>query len=129
LPIDPARVPVILIVDDDADIRTAFKSALTLEGYEVEEAADGREALEQLRRSPIGLVFLDLMMPGMNGWEFRAEQMRDPALARVPVAVLSGSGLPASKILALEAAAYLRKPPDLDELLNVVERLCPGAAR
>src|SRR6185437_10873013 len=78
-----ARAPV-LIVEDDADIRELLSSVLVLEGYPVVTAADGAEGLEQLRTAHPALVLLDLMMPSMDGWEFRRLQMLDPALAGVP---------------------------------------------
>jgi CheY-like chemotaxis protein len=62
-------------------------------GYAVAAAADGAEALEALRRAaPPDLILLDLMMPVLDGWHFRREQLRDPALPAVPVAVVSGAG-------------------------------------
>ena len=83
----------ILLVEDDADIRLQVVLALELEGYEVVQASNGKEALALLRSSsPEGLpccIILDLMMPVMDGWEFRRRQREDPALASVPVVVLS----------------------------------------
>jgi two-component system response regulator MprA len=81
----------VLVVEDEGDIRGMIRLALELEGYVVFEATDGRRALEQLRAGlRPSLILLDLMMPGMNGWEFRAEQGRDPELAAIPVVLISG---------------------------------------
>src|SRR5512134_1268402 len=80
----------VMVVDDDVDIRRGIAVALELEGYEVVEAGDGREALQKLRDSaPPVAIFLDLRMPGMNGWQFREEQRRDAELAKIPVIVVS----------------------------------------
>ena len=79
----------ILIVEDDFDIREALTQILEEEGYAVREAANGREALDVAARELPSLILLDLMMPVMNGWQFRAEQIKDPRLAPVPVLVIS----------------------------------------
>ena len=78
------------VVDDDPDMREALRLVLELRGYSVEEAADGQRALELLRSNPgCCLILLDLMMPGMNGWQFRKAQQEAPELAAIPVVVLS----------------------------------------
>src|SRR5256712_12775997 len=81
----------ILIVEDDADVRGALTVVLEGEGYPVVEAAHGQEALQYLCADPAGfcMILLDLWMPVMNGWEFRAQQLKDPALAEVPVIVVT----------------------------------------
>jgi CheY-like chemotaxis protein len=96
---------------------------LTLEGYAPALAANGREALDYLRkqRAP-ELILLDLMMPVMDGWEFRQEQKRDPQIASVPVVVLSALDEPRSR--PLHADAFLKKPLDFDRLLTLVRRFC-----
>ena len=118
----------ILLVEDDFDIRAMLALALEMEGFEVATAANGREALEELRagRAP-ELILLDLMMPIMNGWEFRNAQRADPALAQIPIVILSGDGNVVEKTAALGAAAYIRKPLDLDELHATVRSLRPPA--
>ena len=80
-----------MVVDDDHDIRESFASLLTDAGMEVTVAQNGREALAVLRSSdpPPCLIFLDLMMPVMDGFEFRQEQCRDPGLATIPVIVIT----------------------------------------
>src|SRR5690348_2370478 len=83
----------VLVVDDDEDIRTVIGDVLELAGYRAIPATDGEDALTIMRSDPgLGLVLLDMMMPGVDGWEFRRRQLQDPALARVPVVVLSGAG-------------------------------------
>ena len=99
---------------------------LALEGIAATTAADGREALSRLRRGephPAAIV-LDLSMPVMTGWEFRDAQLRDPALANIPVAVVSGDELGRTA-----ADRYLRKPCDPDELVDVVRELAGAGVR
>jgi CheY-like chemotaxis protein len=117
----------ILVVDDDASIRDVVQAVLEDEGYTVRSAAHGRDAL-QLLRSGTGvpqLILLDLMMPVMNGWEFRAAQQADLTLAAVPVVVLSADRDVALKAAELRVPAFLTKPVSLIALLDVVERFCP----
>ncbi|HEY7529778.1 MAG TPA: response regulator [Gemmatimonadota bacterium] len=117
-----------LVVDDDCDVRDVMTQFLRLEGYGVETAANGREALEHLRSgtSPC-LILLDLMMPEMDGVRFRLEQKKDPALRGIPVVVLSALRDVRGTAAAthLEAAEYLEKPVDFDVLLGSVVRYCP----
>src|SRR5262245_13335746 len=83
---------LVLIVDDDHDIREALSQVLGDEGWVVATAADGREALDYLdahRDALPEVILLDLMMPVMSGGEFRAEQLKDPSLAPIPVVVIS----------------------------------------
>src|ERR1044071_1184503 len=77
---------MILVVEDDSAIREVLTDVLESEGYQVLNAANGREAIQLLRSSTLPcLILLDLMMPVMNGWQFRDEQRQDPLLAPVPV--------------------------------------------
>jgi CheY-like chemotaxis protein len=120
-----AHCPV-LIVEDDADLREMMAQLLTLEGFQAETAANGRDALEYLRRGdPPDVILLDLMMPVMDGWEFRRRQREDPALAKVPVVVLSA--LDATRAVDLDEAAFLKKPLDFDRLLQLVRRYCQNS--
>jgi CheY-like chemotaxis protein len=104
-----------MIVEDDHLIREAIAEALGEEGFEVVEAANGREALDALHRERASLVLLDLMMPIMDGWQFREEQLRDPELSDIPVVVLS-----ALQDDRLHVQRHFTKPCDLDELLETV---------
>lgn len=108
----------ILVVDDERDIRDTIAELLAEEGYAVEEAGDGAEALAKARDCHPVVVLLDLMMPGMNGWEFRARQRGDPELASIPVIVLSALG----RVPGVDAAGYLQKPFGLEDLLSEVRR-------
>jgi CheY-like chemotaxis protein len=112
----------ILLVEDDIDVRDALAETLREEGYSVDCAKDGLDALSYLRRGgQPGLILLDLMMPRMSGSEFRTVQRKDPLLAQFPVVLLSADGRMREKAAALETAGAIRKPIDLDELLRVIE--------
>jgi len=108
----------VLVVEDDAALRETVAEILVDAGYAVSSAGDGKEALaEALARHP-DLILLDLMMPIMNGWQFRAAQQRRPDLAGVPVIVMSAcSDLDGESDLG-EVAASFAKPFDIAELLE-----------
>jgi two-component system chemotaxis response regulator CheY len=114
----------VLIVDDDETAREALAAFLEAEGYPVLEAANGREALDQLQRDSIGAILLDLMMPVMDGWEFRAAQIRDPDLARVPVMVITADASARSRAMSLGVEEYMTKPIQFPRLLQFVARHC-----
>jgi CheY-like chemotaxis protein len=115
----------ILVVDDDPDVRDAIAGVLSDEGYQVTSAGNGREALEQLhRRSRPSLILLDMVMPDMDGWNFRMELKKEPELAEIPVVILSAHGNVRDAALALGAADYLRKPLRAESLLEIAERYC-----
>jgi CheY-like chemotaxis protein len=113
----------ILLVEDDLDVREALAETLRDEGYIVDCAGDGEQALHYLRRgSRPGLILLDLMMPRMSGSEFRMVQKVDPQLNVVPVVLLTADGRMEEKALALETDGAIRKPIDLDLLLTTIQR-------
>ena len=94
-------------------------------------AANGAEGLERLRTAQVRpcVILLDIMMPKMDGWQFRSEQQRDASMRDIPVVVLS-AGADASEVAAkMEAAGYLRKPVALERLLDTVQRFCLGDAK
>jgi CheY-like chemotaxis protein len=113
----------ILVVEDDTATRDALAMILSAQGFTVVGAANGQEALSVLRgESQPDLILLDLMMPIMDGWQFRREQARDPGLFAIPVVVLSADGNVQQKAASLRAADYLQKPVDVDSLLEVIQR-------
>lgn len=121
----PSAQHTILVVDDDNDVRGALMAVLESHGYQVVEARDGRDALEQLRSGRIFcLILLDLCMPGMNGWDFRAEQLKDPRLAQVPVLVVSADGVAAQHARATGVIGAMTKPIEFDRLIAVIEQHC-----
>src|SRR5439155_12456386 len=80
----------VLVVEDDTDGRETLAELLEAEGYPVARAANGRQALDYLQRAgPPGLILLDLLMPVMDGYQFRQRQRQDPVLASIPIAVVS----------------------------------------
>jgi CheY-like chemotaxis protein len=121
----------VLVVDDDLDTLEIVTTVLELHGVPAITAADGIEALAAMRAcSEIGLVLLDLMMPRMSGVEVLAEMKRDPALARLPVVVISGNYQTEQAVLGMGADEYLLKPLEVDVLMGVVARFVqvPGLA-
>ena len=114
----------VLIVEDDDDVRGALATYLEAEGYAVLEASDGAAGLQALRSGSVCLVLLDLWMPGMNGWEFRAEQVKDAALADVPVVVITADQAAARRAAALGVSGCMTKPIEFPELLDYVGRYC-----
>ncbi|HEX3902296.1 MAG TPA: response regulator [Polyangia bacterium] len=116
----------VLVVDDDASIRESLADLLGDEGYRVKTATNGAEALGLLR-PPAELrpcvILLDLMMPIMNGHQFYAEQQRDPALASIPIVVISADSNVAEKAPAF-GGEYLSKPVRLETVLGVLDRHC-----
>lgn len=115
----------VLLVEDDPDVRRDLATLLTHEGYRVSPAADGGEALEQLRAGlEPSLIVLDLVMPLMNGWQFREEQRKEPALMRFPLVVLSGNSDVQRHAKDLGAVDYVAKPIDLSKLLGILRQHC-----
>jgi len=113
----------ILVVEDNDDVREMMAVTLELEGHEVATAVNGRDALHKLHtgEKPC-LILLDLMMPVMNGWEFRRALEREPEFRDVPVVVVSAAT--GDMMKRTDAAAYLPKPLDMDQLLDVVCDFC-----
>jgi CheY-like chemotaxis protein len=114
----------VLLVEDDEDIRLSVTEILSEEGFTVVGAVDGGDALRYLRASaePPRLILLDLMMPVMDGWAFRAAQLADPRLAKIPVVILSAATDVRRHAAQLHVNDYLVKPLDVPLLLNAVER-------
>jgi DNA-binding response OmpR family regulator len=116
----------ILVVDDESDIRDLLAFYLRHQGYEVVTACNGCDALTCLQqRSELPeLIVLDVMMPVMNGMEFRHAQRQDSALAAIPVAVMSAASNVQDHVPLLAADTYLAKPIDFATLLATVEHYC-----
>ena len=94
------------------------------EGWEVRAAANGQDALQSLRgAAPPCVILLDLMMPVMNGWQFRAAQRNDPDLAEIPVVAVTAAGT-RTDIAAIQVDGWLSKPVDFDRLLATVRLFC-----
>jgi CheY-like chemotaxis protein len=113
----------ILVVDDDRDVQEALVDALGDAGFAVVCAGAGGEALQLLGSGPPpDLILLDLRMPGVDGFQFRAAQLRDPALAQIPTIVLTADRQAGGRQGELRADGFLEKPIALDALLSAIER-------
>jgi CheY-like chemotaxis protein len=116
----------ILVIDDDPSIRDVVAAALDDEGYTVLSAANGAEALEVLEQIVPVLVLLDMRMPVMDGWSF-ARVLRERGI-RLPVIVMTAAQDARQWAEEVGASAYVAKPFDLGELLDVVARVARGGA-
>lgn len=114
----------ILIVEDDQFIREAISDLLEMEGYNVLAAPNGQAGIDLMRASsaPPALVLLDLMMPVMDGFGFREEQLRDERLSATPVVIMSADGNVLEKSQRAKASAYLKKPVSLDDVVETVRK-------
>jgi len=114
--------PLLMVVDDDEDIRDVLKIVLEIDGYRVATATDGLDAWEQLHSSePPSLILLDLMMPRMDGERF-IKTLRESPFAEIPVVIISGHKEASDKAKELDGDYCLMKPVELDELMAVVHR-------
>lgn len=111
----------ILVVEDDPDALEILTWLLESAGHRVLPARDGSQALDVLRTSGADVVLLDMRMPGMDGWQFRESQSRDPSLADIPVVVLTGDQYAAHELEGLQAVSCLRKPVEVGELLPALD--------
>src|SRR5262245_36556305 len=121
---------VVMIVEDDADVRSVISAILEDAGYDVLGAANGREALRMLDggAARCDLILLDLLMPVMNGWDFRRKQRATPEIAGIPVLLMSAGAHIAMVRDELEADGCMAKPVDDVDLLALVKRHCATAA-
>ncbi|MCY1041039.1 response regulator [Corallococcus sp. bb12-1] len=114
--------PLVLLIEDEADIRDALSTLLEMEGYRVAQCVHGEDAWAWLHANPSpSLVLLDLMMPVLDGQSFLLRLAQARMLEGVPIVVLSGSPFKPDG-----AVAYLRKPVSVSELLDMVGRLLPS---
>ena len=114
----------ILVVEDDDDTRAMVTTVLELDGHDVITAANGKEGFERARQDHPCLILLDLMMPVMNGEQFRAAQLADPSTEDIPVVVLSAHHDALAIAKRMKVAGCLQKPVDFDELHDIVKRRC-----
>ncbi len=115
--------PRVLVVEDDATLRESICTVLNDAGFTSWPAENGEVALERARTERPCVILLDLMMPIMNGWEFRTEQLRDPALSSIPVVIMTADGRAVEKAKTLRAD-YLKKPIHVETLLELVRDYC-----
>jgi len=119
----PSTKKAVLVVDDDQEFREALVEIIRHEGFEVETATSGLQALDKLRWGlrPCA-VLLDMQMAVMTGWDFRAEQGRDPTLAAIPVIAMT-AGYWKNRDLG-DYDARLSKPVDVQELRTALSKYC-----
>jgi CheY-like chemotaxis protein len=117
--------PQVLIVEDDPDLREGLASLLNEEGFSLERASNGLEAIELLRKGlRPRLILLDLTMPIVNGWEFRLYQQRDPELSSIPVVLITGGTYQRDELEWVRPVEVLSKPLDVARLLALARQHC-----
>ena len=117
----------ILVVEDHADLREMLTVLLESEGFAVQTATNGAEALERLDEARPALILLDLMMPVMTGDEFRQRQLADPRYRDVPVICMTAAHDGPTRAQRIHADEFFQKPLDFEQLISVV-RTRVGAA-
>ncbi|HET6149216.1 MAG TPA: response regulator [Polyangia bacterium] len=120
---EPRRI---LLIEDDFMLRGSLSEFLQGEGYRVESAANGVDALRRLERPPRpALILLDIMLPYMDGLEFRAVQRATPDIADIPVIVITAVGVQPEVAKELDLRRRFFKPLDLPQLLAAIDQACP----
>jgi CheY-like chemotaxis protein len=120
----------VLIIEDDEAIRETLAELLQMEQFEIMLATNGEDGLNMLRQEKKpDVILLDLMMPIKDGFQFRAEQMNDPGIASIPVIVMSADAQIQQKADRIGGVEFLRKPPDLEEVIETVQRLAKPEAK
>jgi CheY-like chemotaxis protein len=124
---EPEDAPIVLVVDDDPSARELLRRHLQRGGYAVRMAANGQEAIRLARKLQPDVITLDVMMPQMDGWAVLSAMKEDPALAEIPVIMVTN--VESQSIgFSLGAADYLVKPINRDKLVRTVEKCCPRGA-
>jgi CheY-like chemotaxis protein len=121
----------VLVIDDEAAIRLLCRVNLEAEGMSVDEAADGRTGLERARTTPPDIILLDVMMPGLDGWQVAEELVSDVRTREIPIVFLTARADFRDRERGLEAGgiAYLTKPFNPVELARLIEELLARLAR
>jgi len=111
----------VLVVEDDKEIRNLIVELLEDQSYVARPAMNGQVALEILARDPaFDLILLDLMMPVLDGFAFRTEQLSDIRFAKIPVIIMSADGHIAQKLERAQARKFVKKPIDMDHFLATI---------
>lgn len=119
----------ILIIEDDLAIRTYLSMLLELEGFQIRQASNGQEGLNSLEKDKTlpSLIILDLMMPVMDGWQFRENQVADPEASSIPVVVMTADGHAPEKAAKMGAQGCIQKPLNIDLLLKTVNKFAKAS--
>jgi CheY-like chemotaxis protein len=117
------RTPSVLIVEDDPDVRQMLETILHIEGYETLSVGNGVDALATMRKHRPSTVILDMVLPVMDGWQFRERQRKDPLLAEVPVLCITGVENP-HEVESRLGLPCMAKPLDIPALLGRIETIC-----
>jgi CheY-like chemotaxis protein len=115
----------VLVVEDDEHLRQLYRTALTMSGYQVREARSGFEALRMVDSSPVDVVVLDLLLPGVDGFVVRDELAASPGTRSIPIVVVTGAG---GDLDHLDVPCLLRKPVSADQVVRAVRRCLPSTA-
>jgi CheY-like chemotaxis protein len=126
MPTETASRKIVMLVEDDDDMRDALATLLEEHHYGVLQAANGAEALRLLEgtKGECHVILLDLMMPVMNGWDFRRQQKRQAQLADIPVVLMSSGAQIAFSSEDMDVAGYVSKPVELSDLLEKLQLHC-----
>ena len=115
---------LVLVVDDDERLREFIRVNLEMDGYMVREASNAEEGLAALEEEPPDLILLDVMMPGMSGWEMLQRVQEQHGVGTIPVIMFSGQvDVPADQAAERGAQAFLGKPVDPQQLIEATKRL------
>lgn len=119
----------ILVIDDDPENRDILRARLEKAGHEVTEATQGEEGLRLLQETAVEMVFLDIMMPKVDGWQVCRQIKANPKTKTIPVVLLTARGQQIDQLRGWESGAdeYLMKPWDPVRLLQLVEKWCPAS--
>ena len=118
------RRKTVLVVEDDPDSREVFSELLRGQGYQVVSVPSGRAAIAYLRdQERPSVILLDMLMPEMDGWQFRRAQQGDPRISGIPVVVVSALKAVENSAKRFGAAAFLGKPVSPDDLIGTISRV------
>ncbi|HWC65466.1 MAG TPA: response regulator [Thermoanaerobaculia bacterium] len=118
------RRKTVLVVEDDPDSREVFSELLRGQGYQVVSVPSGRAAIAYLRdQERPSVILLDMLMPEMDGWQFRRAQQGDPRIAGIPVVVVSALKAVENSAKRFGAVAFLGKPVSPDDLIGTISRV------
>jgi len=120
----PPASGTVLIVEDNDSTRVRMSNLLRADGYEVIEAVDGLDALRKVSARQFDAILLDLVLPNVDGWQFRATQLRHPELASIPTVIVTVQPLREPDRYALRTVDIVQKPFEDAELLQAVRRAC-----